>query len=664
MKIKKLTTRLSLISVALLQLAFTTPAQAELAWHSLSSGFSGVDANTIVTSPTHINEAFIGTLLGGLYKTVDDGATWHEVGNHIFSAKIVFQIEFNPNHADEMYAATDAGLFKSIDDGENWTVIDNAPFTGSRVRHVIINPTNANDILIVSDKGMFKSVDDGATWQHVTEGLAGVLPLSMLYDPNQPNVVLMSTLNGLKRSIDGGSTWHTFPTLLDGHTICELKVVGKKIVALGESLVYVSENGGYKWINVTPAKENPKDDNYIVGFAVDEKTNTLYLSVYPKGIYQSTDAGKSWTLIKSTTDYIGLLAINSQHPTEMYGYSADGILQTQDAGKNWALKNTGLMMADVYRVVSDPNTTDNLYALAGRGYYAMHDGVNWEKGSDQFKDIYLSDIVVDPVNSSNVLLSVYYDPTHTLTSPIYISHDSAHTWQPAIMAPVSSWKPTQITAMAISPTNPKQMLACAEMMYQSQDGGENWAPASYGHCESITLKYHPTNADEVFSSDYDDDNNVGNLLDSKDNGKTWTPLAQFKNSAVLSLAFDPTNSNIMYAGLAGKDNIFKSTDSGKTWINLSVPLFRYEAVNSIIVDPANPQIIYVGSGDYNQSFDMVLSKKGVYVSTDAGAHWAPMNNGLYNTVVYSLSLSNNKLFAGTMGSGVFTSNTLVNAAKK
>jgi uncharacterized repeat protein (TIGR01451 family) len=110
----------------------------------------------------------------------------------------------------------------------------------------------------------------------------------------------------------------------------------------------------------------------------------------------------------------------------------------------------------------------------------------------------------------------------------------------------------------------------------------------------------------------------GGTYKSTDHSGTWSlvgsPSSGLTNLNILTLAVDPTNSAIVYAGTAGS-GLFKSTNGGQAWTRLSgLPVGNVE---SLAVDPKTPTMLYVGS-----------AAKGVFKSTDGGTTWTAINTGL------------------------------------
>ena len=114
---------------------------------------------------------------------------------------------------------------------------------------------------------------------------------------------------------------------------------------------------------------------------------------------------------------------------------------------------------------------------------------------------------------------------------------------------------------------------------------------------------------------------------------------------VVSLAVDPTDSNIVYAAAAG-GGLWKSVDGGSSWTPLTDNFPRL-ASGSVAVDPNNPTTIYYGTGELNFNIDGYPGTGVLYKSTDGGVTWAtenlPPGGGLYYTSKITVAPSNSSV---------------------
>ncbi len=138
---------------------------------------------------------------------------------------------------------------------------------------------------------------------------------------------------------------------------------------------------------------------------------------------------------------------------------------------------------------------------------------------------------------------------------------------------------------------------------------------------------------------------------------TWSPLGPGNvGGRTRALVFHPQNANILYAGgVAG--GVWKSTDGGASWRALD-DLMANLAVTSLALDPSNPQVLYAGTGEGFFSGDIVRGA-GIFRSTDGGEHWerlASTDNPSFhyvNDIVVSPH-SGSRLYAATF-TGVWRS---------
>jgi photosystem II stability/assembly factor-like uncharacterized protein len=130
------------------------------------------------------------------------------------------------------------------------------------------------------------------------------------------------------------------------------------------------------------------------------------------------------------------------------------------------------------------------------------------------------------------------------------------------------------------------------------------------------LLIDPINPDVMYAAGV-----AGGIWKTTNGGNSWTPLNDFlANIAVSCMAFDPSNSNTIYAGTGegflNADGvrgagIFKSTDAGATWTRLSATASSADFffVNDLVVSPSNGQHVYAAT------------RTGVWRSLDGGSSW-------------------------------------------
>ena len=178
----------------------------------------------------------------------------------------------------------------------------------------------------------------------------------------------------------------------------------------------------------------------------------------------------------------------------------------------------------------------------------------------------------------------------------------------------------------ILPAGP-QVLASTAPQALAAPGGAlgTWQPLGPGNIGGRTrqLVFHPTNPDIMYAAAV-----AGGVWKTTDAGASWNPLTDLliPNIAVNSLAMDPKNPQVLYAGTGeGFFNfdgvrgagIFKTTDGGATWTQLaSTATADFHYVNDIVVSPRNSSRMWAAT------------RTGVWRSTNAGATWTRVINGV------------------------------------
>jgi photosystem II stability/assembly factor-like uncharacterized protein len=99
----------------------------------------------------------------------------------------------------------------------------------------------------------------------------------------------------------------------------------------------------------------------------------------------------------------------------------------------------------------------------------------------------------------------------------------------------------------------------------------------------------------------------------------WRCIGPFRGGRVVAVAGDPRDPATFYFGSTG-GGVWKTTDAGQYWVNISDGFFKRASVGGIAVSPSDPNVIYVGMGEATIRGN-VSHGDGVYGSTDAGRTW-------------------------------------------
>ncbi len=96
-------------------------------------------------------------------------------------------------------------------------------------------------------------------------------------------------------------------------------------------------------------------------------------------------------------------------------------------------------------------------------------------------------------------------------------------------------------------------------------------------------------------------------------------IGPFRGGRVVAVAGDPRDTNTFYfGGVCG--GVWKTTDAGQYWENISDGYFTASSVGALEVAPADPNVIYAGTGETTIRIDVSIGD-GIYKSTDAGRSW-------------------------------------------
>jgi len=349
--------------------------------------------------------------------------------------------------------------------------------------------------------------------------------------------------------------------------------------------------------------------------------------------------------------------------------SDGGLYVTYDKGMN-SVHLYNIPLGEVYHVSADMAEPYNVYC--GLQDHEVWKGpVNSWKGEISLEDWFLIgkwDGMYCPVDTSN---NRWFYATTQFGAHLRVDQKTGTRVNIEPKAPKGHpryrfpWDPPLI----ISPHNQAILYTGGQMLLQSLDRGNTWIEispdlttndsvkiAGKGHmmyCTITTISESPVKAGVIWVGTDD-----GRVHVTPDFGKTWIEVtdkitalgapADRWTTRVVASRFSDSTAYICKSGFKFDDfkpYVFKTTDMGKTWLNISYGL-PDSPVNVIIEDDENPDLLFAGND------------QGIYFSLDAGETWQRMEGNMPDVPVNDLVIHprEHDLIAGTYGRGMFITN--------
>lgn len=456
-------------------------------------------------------------------------------------------------------------------------------------------------------------------------------------------------------------------------------------VSIGDGL-YKSTDGGDNWTKI-----GLDSTEHISKIVIDPSNSSIVYVSAPgplwsdskhRGLYKSSDAGKTWEKILYISEKAGCadISLDPSKPEVVYattwefrrlpylfnsGGPGSGIYKSTDGGKNWKELNKGLPAKPFGRtaLALAPSAPNNLLAIvesAKTGLYISADGgENWKEQSASLnvvsRPFYFSTLVVDPKDPKRV-----YRPAYSFAYSV----DGGYSY--AESSGEGGWVHSDHHALWINPANTNQLfLGTDGGVYMSLDKGVSW---SFMQNLPVGQFYHV---------DYDMQSPYRLYGGLQDNGSWMAPSAAPGGVAVgdwkalyggdgFWVVPDPTDPNTVYAESQGGD--INRIDS-RTLKSLSIRpqpgvgdgKLRWNWNTPIATGKANPKNLYIGAQylfkSVNQgknwtkiSPDLTTNDKKKQEQENSGGLSADVTSAENHTTIFTISespLDENIIWVGT-----------------
>lgn len=416
----------------------------------------------------------------------------------------------------------------------------------------------------------------------------------------------------------------------------------------------------------------------IRGLAVHPTNpDIVYAGAASGGLWKTTNGGTSWTEVSNAAFAaisFGAITIDPNSPNTVYAgtgearggfnattFNGDGLYKSTDAGATWTRITVFGTSTQFSAIKVSPYNSNVLLASIAQGYWklgypasagvwqSLDAGINWSKVFDTYDAF---DVAFDVATPNRAYAAVGGSGT---TAGFFVSSDNGATFNMS-----SNGLPTtsQIGRIQIAqaPSLPTKIFSLiyrsdevtpTTELYVSENSGETWTQLAPG--VQFAGTYDGTSYSDQGSYDLcisvapDDPNNVliGNVeLSRSTNGTAFTPVRNGGETAWYSachvdyhvIVFSPSSPSIVYLGCDG--GVFKSTDAGATWRNVNNGLSTIQFYR-LASHPVSSAILHGGAQD-----------NGNFGTNDLGTtNWVTTQTGDGMETFYSIS--GDTLYAST-----------------
>ena len=441
-------------------------------------------------------------------------------------------------------ASIDASLLKNV----NYRLL--GPFRGGRSAAVSGSYKQKNTFYFgATGGGVWKTTDAGSNWKNVSDKFFGSTIGAVEVAPSNDNIVYVGEgENSMRGNVSEG---------LGG--------------------MWKSEDAGKTWKNI-----GLKDGRHITNIMIHpDDANTVWVGVMghlfgpnkERGIFKSTDGGKTWKHVLFINDQTGCsdLVIEPGNPSVLYagtwrvirtpyslesGGDGSGLWKSTDGGETWsnisATKGLPKGTWGIVGVAIAPSNTDKVYAI-----------IENEKGG------------------------------------LYMSADGGQTWSLQSSDNNIRQRAWYYTKVFVDPKN-ENLVYCPNVSFmKSRDGGKTFQSLRTPHGDHHDLWIDPTDGKRMIVAD------DGGAQVSFDEANTWST---YMNQPTSQLYRVSTDNSFPYRVLAAQqDNStlrIKSATYGSYITEKDWDVTAGSESGYVVADPSNPDIVYGGNyGGYLSRLD-------------------------------------------------------------
>ncbi len=638
--------------------------------------FRGGRAMTVAGVRQDPHVYYMGTT-GGVWKTVNAGASWQPVSDDDFGSAAVGALAVAPSDPNVVFAGMGEspfrniassqgdGVYRSTDAGRSWQHVGFGDVR--QIGEIRIHPQDPETIWVAAqgntyapgdDGGIFRSRDGGDTWTRVLEPLnetTGAVDLAL--DMANPRILYAAMWDnrrtawalrsggpgsGIWRSTDGGDSWERLTEDLPegmgkigvAASPARAGLVWAIVEAEGDDGgLYRSDDGGDSWSQVNDERVlRARSWYYMHVFADPNDADTVYVLNAP--FMKSVDGGKTFTRVDVPHGDNHYLWINPDNSDWMINANDGGANVSFDGGATWS-RQDNQPTAQFYRVNADNEFEYRVYggqqdnstvAIRSRSRDGSIGRDDWEihAGCES------AHIAFDPDNPRYTYAGCYLGlisefDTETRTARSVKAYEEIGIGQPASEYRYRfNWN----APIVVSQHDPDVIYHAANVLLKSTDRGFSWREVS-----------------PDLTRDEADKQGRGAGPYTNENVEVY--------NTIFALAESPHDAATLWAG-TDDGRLHLTRDGGASWAEVTPRGVGRGMINAIDVSPHAPGVAYVVAMKYKEGDNAPY----VYRTGDYGRRWQLISGGLpqahFARVVREDPERRGLLFAG-MERGLFVS---------
>jgi PKD repeat protein len=634
--------------------------------------------NFVRFDPTNSNTIYVGAPDGGLWKSINGGTTWTTNTDQLTVIGCT-DIAINPSNTQIMYLATgdgeagdsySVGVLKSIDGGATWntTGLNWAVSLGRRISRLLMHPSNPLILIAATTNGMYRTIDGGVTWTQTSTGSYK----SAEFSPGSANTVYAAGTI-LRRSIDNGVTWTTITSGLPTTGVQRISIAvtpansAYVYLLIGQSSdqgllgIYRSTDSGATFTT----QKGPTSPN-LLGWSsagTDSGGQAFYdlaIAVSPTAAntvlvggvntWRSLDGGVTWTLNSHWTgsgapyvhaDCHAIQFLPGSSTTYFMGHDG-GISKTTNSGTSFTDISSNLQIAQQYRIGLSATTAGRIIAGHQDNGTNLLNGGSWTRvyGGDGM------DCFIDRTNN-NILYGSY------VYGDYYKSTNGGATWTTITTGlPNGAGNASWLSPWHQDPVSATTLYAAGRAaLYKSTNGGSNWSAVGTPSGSNRVLEFAiaPSNNQILYAV------KQNAISISINGGTTFTDVTgtlPVGTASITNVTISSTNPSIVwvtFSGYSAANKVYKSINSGTTWVNISTGLPNVPCNTIVYQGGTTNDVVYVGT-------DI-----GVFYIDNIMSSWQNYMSGLPRVSISDLEIfyPTSKIRAGTYGRGTWESDVAV-----